>query len=121
MAEGLSDGDMCPVCGSREHPCLAEKNVLAPNREQLDSLKADVEMWSDKVKKLSSEAAEKKREYEKTESGIKASLYEISGSEGEIQYLLDIVSSGVKIELDTAERMMNHTDEKIKTLERLRG
>lgn len=121
MAEGLSDGDMCPVCGSREHPRLAEKNILAPNREQLDSLKADVEMWSDKVKKLSSEAAEKKREYEKTESGIKASLYEISGSEGEIQYLLDIVSSGVKIELDTAERMMNQTDEKIKTLECLRG
>lgn len=43
IAENLSSGQPCPVCGSTEHPCLAKKSEKAPSEAQLKKSKLDAE------------------------------------------------------------------------------
>ncbi len=39
MAEALSDGEPCPVCGSKNHPQKASKSFKAPSQAELEALK----------------------------------------------------------------------------------
>ena len=39
LAQGLLDGEPCPVCGSREHPCPAHLSALAPTEAELKAAK----------------------------------------------------------------------------------
>lgn len=55
LAEGLEDGEPCPVCGSLKHPRLARKSEGAPSEAELNSA---MEM----ADKLQKEAAELSRE-----------------------------------------------------------
>lgn len=75
LAETLSDGIPCPVCGALTHPCPANKSEHAPTKAELDKYKKSV----DKAEKEASEASveagrykgsfdEKKTTVEKTAS-----------------------------------------------------
>ena len=61
LAEGLKDGDVCPVCGSIHHPHLAIKPKEAPTKEYLDELK-----------KIKEEANKKATSSSETAASIKA-------------------------------------------------
>jgi len=50
LAENLKDGDVCPVCGSKDHPHLATKKGAVLTREAIDNL--------DRIAKLSQKKAE---------------------------------------------------------------
>lgn len=43
IAERLTEGEPCPVCGSISHPCIAQKSENAPTKDKLDSSKKAAE------------------------------------------------------------------------------
>lgn len=53
LAKELKTGEPCPVCGSIEHPCVAEMPKSAPEKEEVEKARSEME----KSRKLSDEAA----------------------------------------------------------------
>ena len=72
LAEGLKDGDPCPVCGNIHHIKLAEKTAGALNRDQLDELAKKVKAL-EKIRNDSSTESQValKEEEEKTVVALK--------------------------------------------------
>lgn len=118
IAETLADGEMCPVCGSREHPSPAVKSDCAPTCEQLDALKEETEKIEAKVRETAEKAGQKKSACEQLENKIHASIYEISGKSGDMQKLLgDLINSSDR-ELRDAEEGIKKAEERVKNRSR---
>ena len=58
IAQSLSEGEACPVCGSRAHPNPAVKSEEAPTKDELDRSKADYEAAQSKSQNASRRASE---------------------------------------------------------------
>ena len=57
IAEGLDDGEPCPVCGSLSHPKKAKKSMGAITKDALDGIKVDYDKSQDDARKISELAA----------------------------------------------------------------
>lgn len=56
LAEGLEEGDPCPVCGSTHHPRLAVREELVPTREELKQAEGEDEAHQKAAVKAQEEA-----------------------------------------------------------------
>lgn len=64
IAQTLSEGKPCPVCGSTAHPHPAKLSESAPTKAQLDKFKAESEKAEGEMTLASSAAGEAKAAYE---------------------------------------------------------
>lgn len=60
LAEKLENNKPCPVCGSIDHPHIAQKSKSVLTKEQLDRLKIEIERKRESVLKLKNEITEVK-------------------------------------------------------------
>ncbi len=60
IAETLEPGKPCPVCGSLEHPCIAQKSESAPTEAQLKETKSAAEKAQENAIEKSKQCGEKR-------------------------------------------------------------
>ena len=60
IAETLENGKPCPVCGSLEHPCIAQKSAKAPTEAQLKRAKENADQARKTAESLSGECKKAK-------------------------------------------------------------
>ena len=63
IAEGLKDGEECPVCGSRSHPHPASKSETAPTEAELDEIADRIER-AERIEHQANEAYIEMRRHE---------------------------------------------------------
>ncbi len=68
IAEGLKDGEECPVCGSRSHPRPALKSESAPTEAELDEIMDRIER-AERIERQADEAYVEMRRHEASLSG----------------------------------------------------
>ena len=64
LAESLNENEPCPVCGSTDHPCIAQKSDTAPSENELDEMKQRADMADNECRKIADKASKEKNECE---------------------------------------------------------
>ena len=82
LAEDLTDGVPCPVCGSTNHPCLAQKSAAAPTESEVNALKSEYDKARKKADELSSKAGEIKGKVNAQKEDVQKILNELLGECG---------------------------------------
>ena len=77
MAESLEEGEPCPVCGSREHPCKAERSPKAPSQAQVERAEQESELAGEAAAGKSAEAGMAKGRFDKAQQGVLKALEEL--------------------------------------------
>ena len=79
MAQMLSDGEPCPVCGSHHHPSLAALSVSAPSEEELKAAKKIADDAQKKAEKKSVECANVKGKMEAENAALQKKISDLFG------------------------------------------
>ena len=83
LAAGLSAGMACPVCGSKEHPCLAVMSEHAPTEEAVKTAKETYETAQEATNRASATAS--------TQKGL------VAGAEEKLQQELQVLLPGTAL------------------------
>lgn len=74
LSEKLVENQACPVCGSKEHPKIAEKSLLAPSKEELEASKEKMEQAIENHNRLNEKAALLKGRCDSLKNSLEESL-----------------------------------------------
>ncbi len=81
MASVLSDGEPCPVCGSKAHPSKAKTSAFVPTELALKNAKKLADDENKKVESKSAECSRLRGKIEQLETAVKGHVQELLGEE----------------------------------------
>lgn len=103
LAECLNENEPCPVCGSTDHPCIAQKSDTAPSENELDEMKQRADMADNECRKIADKASKEKNECEKIENSIKTALEDM---DIETENTVEEIAENIKNELTNAKEQL---------------
>lgn len=110
LADGLTEGCSCPVCGSTSHPHLATKSAKAPTQQEIEAAQKEADRLQKKSSELSLSAGQKKTAVEKSEEAINKLLK---------KYFENLTAADEKVSEKIAERNAALKEEARTTSEKL--
>jgi exonuclease SbcC len=115
IAEKLTDGKPCPVCGSTNHPSPAVMTAEAPTKEELQQAKQNAAAAREKMQNLSNDASSAKAKVEAGEESVIKSAQPLLGNctFTEIPVLLKTETEKARLDLVKCSEKVVHLEEQI--------
>ncbi|MCI6005129.1 MAG: AAA family ATPase [Blautia sp.] len=116
LAQRLTDGEPCPVCGAVHHPAPARLSGSAVKKEKLDAEKAQLYALEEETHKLSSEAGHKREQIEKERREIlkKAAAFREDLCWNEIETELENAETELRKEEMTLRELKAKAEQEVK-------
>lgn len=95
LAERLTDGEPCPVCGSRQHPNKARSSQNSVTRAQVEEKKEALELKYEELKGLMDKGDELKKSLEDKRRAVKETETEAAASKAALEGLRKNMVSGI--------------------------
>lgn len=116
LASRLTDGEPCPVCGSRSHPQPARAALDAPTQAQLEAAKGERSKLQSEAAGLSTEAGRFKGELDRLKqqlSQLKAELLP-DAPDGDLAAAVTAAGSELKATVERLNRRITELDGELK-------
>ena len=115
VAEKLRDNMPCPVCGSLDHPHIAQREKNAPTREEMKKAKTDRDKAETEMSEASSAAEGKKVRYNLCLKSVSEASEKLFGE----RISPEDTKSRVEKEFSEIQLQLEKTDDDLAELERL--
>ncbi len=121
LAEVLTDGQPCPVCGSLEHPSPAQKSAKAPTESKLKAAKKRADDAQKSANNLSADCAKLKGMLDREKESIQKQLKEneIDSDINEAKALLEAAVSDLSESVRETEQRITELQIKIRRKEQM--
>ena len=115
MAEALSDGEPCPVCGSTEHPKKAVKSIEAPTEADVLKAEGDADAQLKIANERSADAAAIRGKYEANAGTVNTNVAEVLGDayEGDVLEKLRGIYAEKQNVFNAVEKRINQEEKNI--------
>lgn len=119
IADGLKDGEPCPVCGSTSHPNLARKSENAPSQADVESAQNIVKKAQEKADKARDTASALKSRFDEIAANVKSSAKKLFGTDDNVFDDYNSNINALKKEYDCTLALLKTANEKLSLYKKL--
>ncbi len=121
LGQSLKEGEPCPVCGSKEHPCIAHLSDKAPTKEELEESKTAAEEAASVMEEKSLAAGSAKGTLENIQGNVEKQVIKVFKETQPEEIIPELLKakkeelkeklSGIQKKLETIGNQMNRKEE----------
>ena len=119
IADGLKDGEPCPVCGSTSHPNLARKSENAPSQADVESAQKLAKKAQEKADKARDTASALKSRFDEIAANVKSAAKKLFGTDDNVFDNYNSNINTLKKEYDCTLALLKTANEKLNLYKKL--
>lgn len=119
IADGLKDGEPCPVCGSTSHPNLARKSENAPSQADVESAQKLAKKAQEKADKARDTASALKSRFDEIAANVKSAAKKLFGTDDNVFDNYNSNINALKKEYDDTLALLKTANEKLNLYKKL--